>query len=98
MPKLNVLANERYFDRPEVLKAYREQLTIETPEFISLGDVPNAGRLRARSQAGITEDVRISMFSSFTNLQRPPRANPKPQTPLMRNGIESTRLLRRDNE
>lgn len=98
VPKLNVLANERYFDRPEVLKAYREQLTIETPDFVSLGDVPNAGRLRARSQAGITEDVRISLFSSFINLQRPPRAHPKPQTPLMRNGIENTRLLRRDNE
>ena len=68
LPKLNVLANERYFDRPEVLKAYREQLAIETPEFVSLGDVPNAGRLRARSQAGITEDVRISTFSSFINL------------------------------
>ncbi|KAG6910495.1 hypothetical protein DXG01_009914 [Tephrocybe rancida] len=53
--QVNVHANERYFERPEVLKAYREQLVIETPEFKSLGDTP-VGRLRARSQAGITED------------------------------------------
>ncbi|KAF8078937.1 hypothetical protein FPV67DRAFT_1466918 [Lyophyllum atratum] len=52
---INIHANDRYFERPEVLKAYREQSTIQTPEFVSLGDTP-AGRLRARSQAGITED------------------------------------------
>lgn len=55
--KLNVLAFERYFDRPEVLKSYREQKIIETPDFVSLGDVlPNAGRSRARSQGGNVED------------------------------------------
>ncbi|KAF5385393.1 hypothetical protein D9615_001248 [Tricholomella constricta] len=53
--EINIHANDRYFERPEVLKAYREQLIIQTPEFLSLGDTP-AGRLRARSQAGITED------------------------------------------
>ncbi|KAG6814150.1 hypothetical protein H0H92_002145 [Tricholoma furcatifolium] len=53
--RVNVYANERYFERPEVLKAYREQSIIETPEFQNLGDT-TVGRLRARSQAGITED------------------------------------------
>jgi len=53
--ELNIHANDRYFERPEVLKAYREQLIIQTPEFVSLGDTP-AGRLRARSQVGLTED------------------------------------------
>ncbi|KAG6865760.1 hypothetical protein C0991_011957 [Blastosporella zonata] len=55
--QVNVYANERYFERPEVLKAYREQLVIETPEFKSLGDTPvTVGRLRARSSAGINGD------------------------------------------
>ncbi|KAG5647740.1 hypothetical protein DXG03_008463 [Asterophora parasitica] len=49
--EINIHANDRYFERPDVLKAYREQLIIQTPEFMSLGDTP-AGRLRARSQTG----------------------------------------------
>ncbi|KAG6817932.1 hypothetical protein H0H87_012400 [Tephrocybe sp. NHM501043] len=53
--QVNVYANERYFERPEVLEAYRKQKVIETPEFKSLGDAP-VGRLRARSSAGMTED------------------------------------------
>ncbi|KAG5342041.1 hypothetical protein E4T56_gene2245 [Termitomyces sp. T112] len=52
---VNIHAHERYFERPDVLKAYREQLTIETPEFKSMGDT-QAGRLRARSQVGTTEE------------------------------------------
>ncbi|KAG5637655.1 hypothetical protein H0H81_003732 [Sphagnurus paluster] len=53
--EVNIHANDRYFERPDVLKAYREQSIIQTPEYVSLGDTP-VGRLRARSQAGITED------------------------------------------
>ncbi|KAG6837650.1 hypothetical protein H0H93_004926 [Arthromyces matolae] len=53
--RVNIHAQERYFERPEVLKAYREQLTIETPEFHSIGDAPS-GRLRARSQAGNADE------------------------------------------
>ncbi|RDB28499.1 hypothetical protein Hypma_015843 [Hypsizygus marmoreus] len=53
--QINIHANERYFDRPEVLKAYREQVIIQTPEFVNLGSAP-AGRLRARSGTIVTED------------------------------------------
>lgn len=54
--QLNTSAYERYFDKPEVLKAYREQQVIQTPEFHLL-PVHEAvgGRFRPR----ITEDVRI---------------------------------------
>ena len=45
----NLFANERYFERPEVIKAYREQLDIQTPEYRVLGDEAKVGgRLRAR--------------------------------------------------
>ncbi|KAF8625220.1 hypothetical protein AX15_005521 [Amanita polypyramis BW_CC] len=40
---LNAQANERYFDRPEVLKAFREQLIIETPQFVHVADLPSVG-------------------------------------------------------
>ncbi|KAJ7610810.1 hypothetical protein FB45DRAFT_691757, partial [Roridomyces roridus] len=47
---LNVHAHERYFDRPEVLKAYREQIIIETPQYERIGDVaPGGSRLRQRN-------------------------------------------------
>ncbi|TFK41859.1 hypothetical protein BDQ12DRAFT_343853 [Crucibulum laeve] len=48
---INTFANERYFDRPEVLKAYREQLTIQTPEFTCLSEAKVGGRLRHRAGA-----------------------------------------------
>ncbi|KAM6498658.1 hypothetical protein JOM56_006606 [Amanita muscaria] len=40
---LNPQANERYFDRPEVLKSFREQLLIETPEYVHVADLPSVG-------------------------------------------------------
>ncbi|KAH8110627.1 hypothetical protein DFH11DRAFT_1619300 [Phellopilus nigrolimitatus] len=47
---LNPYANERYFDRPEVIKAYKDQQNIQTPEFTQLTDEEMVGgRLRARS-------------------------------------------------
>ncbi|KAJ7269408.1 hypothetical protein B0H12DRAFT_1095652 [Mycena haematopus] len=47
---LNQRAYESYFDRPEVLKAYREQTIIETPEFTNIADVSSVGsRLRVRT-------------------------------------------------
>ena len=47
----NLFANERYFDRPEVIKAYREQQDIQTPEYTVLGDDAKVGgRLRARGE------------------------------------------------
>jgi hypothetical protein len=57
--QLNTLANQRYFDRPEVLRAYREQLEIETPEFVLLSvESSVGGRFRPRG----VEDVRASFF------------------------------------
>ena len=47
----NTQANERYFDRPEVLKSFREQLLIETPEYVHVADLPSVvvgGRFRPR--------------------------------------------------
>lgn len=52
---LNLFANYRYFDRPEVLKAYREQQLIETPEFVNIADNPSvASRFRPR---GSEDDI-----------------------------------------
>lgn len=51
---VNVHANDRYFDRPEVLKSYREQEVIQTPDFVNTTEVPTVGgRFRARN----VEDV-----------------------------------------
>ncbi|KAH7886069.1 hypothetical protein F5I97DRAFT_1199634 [Phlebopus sp. FC_14] len=48
--ELNNIANQRYFDRPEVIKAYREQQNIQTPEFTLLSeDASVGGRFRPRS-------------------------------------------------
>lgn len=53
----NLFANERYFERPEVIKAFREQQDIEIPEYTVLGDEARVGgRLRARG-----EEVRLSV-------------------------------------
>ncbi|KAJ7040296.1 hypothetical protein C8F04DRAFT_251954 [Mycena alexandri] len=47
---LNLLAHQSYFERPEVLKAYREQTIIETPEYTNVSDTPSVGgRLRVRT-------------------------------------------------
>ncbi|KAF8215865.1 hypothetical protein K438DRAFT_613661 [Mycena galopus ATCC 62051] len=58
---LNHRAHESYFDRPEVLKAYREQTTIETPEFTNLSETPSASvggpRLRVRTTEDNTADL-----------------------------------------
>ena len=53
--QLNTLAYGRYFDRPEVRKAYMEQQLIQTPEFTELPqDAHVGGRFRPRH----SEDVR----------------------------------------
>lgn len=50
-PSQNIFASERYFERPEVIKAYREQQEIQTPEYTVLGDEAKVGgRLRARGE------------------------------------------------
>ena len=51
---INTVANDRYFDRPEVLKAFREQEIIQTPEFWPVPDSSSVGgRFRPRG----AEDV-----------------------------------------
>ncbi|KLO07095.1 hypothetical protein SCHPADRAFT_1001905 [Schizopora paradoxa] len=48
---LNSLANERYFERPEVIKALEEQQEIQTPEYTALTDDARVGgRLRVRGE------------------------------------------------
>jgi hypothetical protein len=47
--EFNLKANSRYFDRPEVMKAYKEQSEIQTPEFELLSeDAIVGGRFRPR--------------------------------------------------
>jgi hypothetical protein len=53
--QLNTWALERYFDKPEVIRAYREQQLIQTPEFTLLSEHEAVGgRFRPRS----LDDVR----------------------------------------
>ena len=60
---LNNLANERYFERPEVIKAYKIQQDIQVPEFWQLEENVVGGRLRARTG----ETVCICCFYSHAN-------------------------------
>ena len=54
--EINAHAYGRYFERPEVQKAYREQQHIQTPEFTQLDeDASVGGRFRPR----VAEDVRV---------------------------------------
>ncbi|KAI0059495.1 hypothetical protein BV25DRAFT_1908738 [Artomyces pyxidatus] len=47
--ELNTSAYDRYFDKPEVLKAYREQQIIQTPEYSRLAEHATVGgRFRPR--------------------------------------------------
>ena len=56
-PLLNERANERYFERPQLLKACREQGIIETPHFELINDADTVGgRFRPRG----SEEVSIS--------------------------------------
>lgn len=49
--KVNIVANERYFDRPDVLRAFREQTVIQTPEYEAISDTVSGvgGRFRPRN-------------------------------------------------
>lgn len=61
--QLNLSARERYFDRPEVIKAYKQQLTIQTPEYTQLSeDASVGGRFRPRG----AEDVRPYSLSTVS--------------------------------
>ena len=59
---INTSAYERYFDKPEVIRAYREQQLIQTPEFTLLSEHEAVGgRFRPRS----LDDVRASPISHY---------------------------------
>lgn len=58
---INTKANSRYFERPEVLKAYKEQEEIQTPEFESLSeDASVGGRFRPRELEDVCNDLSLS--------------------------------------
>ncbi|KAG1754928.1 uncharacterized protein EDB91DRAFT_1042737 [Suillus paluster] len=58
---LNSHANQRYFDRPDVIQAYREQQIIQTPEFTSLSaDASVGARFRPRISAELPESADTS--------------------------------------
>ena len=60
--QLNTWAYERYFDKPEVIRAYREQQLIQTPEFTLLSEHEAVGgRFRPRS----LDDVRAHRAPYF---------------------------------
>ena len=74
--EINTHAYGRYFDLPEVQKAYREQQLIQTPEFTQLDDDASVGgRFRPR----VAEDVRASSSHGcpILILCEPPRAPPR---------------------
>jgi hypothetical protein len=57
--ELNTSAYDRYFDKPEVICAYREQQLIQTPEYTLLSEHEAVGgRFRPRGQ----DDVRPLKF------------------------------------
>ena len=60
--ELNMSTYERYFDKPEVIHAYREQQHIQTPEYTLLSEYEAVeGQFRPRGQ----DDVRVLNFFFF---------------------------------
>ncbi|KAI0253271.1 hypothetical protein BJV78DRAFT_224666 [Lactifluus subvellereus] len=76
--QLNTSAYERYFDKPEVIRAYREQQVIQTPEFTLLSEHEAVGgrfRPRGLDDEGIdTSDAayekRHRKYEAFEKRQR----------------------------
>ncbi|TFY83340.1 hypothetical protein EWM64_g661 [Hericium alpestre] len=77
--QLNTSAYDRYFDKPEVLKAYKEQLVIQTPEFTTLPEHATVGgRFRPRGhveeESADTSDAayekRHRKYETFEKRQR----------------------------
>ncbi|KAJ7492314.1 hypothetical protein FB451DRAFT_527544 [Mycena latifolia] len=74
---LNLRAHESYFERPDVLKAYREQTIIETPEYSNVADVPSVGgrlRVRTNDENNLDSDAvyekRHKKYETFEKRQR----------------------------
>ncbi|TFY71330.1 hypothetical protein EVG20_g1687 [Dentipellis fragilis] len=76
--QLNTSAYDRYFERPDVLKAYREQLVIQTPEFTTLPEhAAVGGRFRPRvpdeesvDTLDATYEKRHRKYETFEKRQR----------------------------
>ncbi|KAL0951600.1 hypothetical protein HGRIS_008278 [Hohenbuehelia grisea] len=66
---LNLRARERYFDRPEVIKAYKEQAIIQTPEFTSLSDDAVVGG-RFRPRGGVEEAAADTSDATYEKRHR----------------------------
>ncbi|KAK7063951.1 PEHE domain-containing protein [Favolaschia claudopus] len=74
----NLRATESYFDRPEVLKSYREQINIETPEYSNVkeegGVVGSRLRSRPKDDDDPTDDAiyekRHKKYEKFEKGQR----------------------------
>ncbi|THV07486.1 hypothetical protein K435DRAFT_959573 [Dendrothele bispora CBS 962.96] len=55
---INKHSEDRYFDRPEVIKAFRQQTNIETPEFVDINETREVlSRFRARDTDEATMDT-----------------------------------------
>ncbi|KAF9486460.1 hypothetical protein BDN70DRAFT_870005 [Pholiota conissans] len=75
---INIVANDRYFDRPEVLKASRAQESIQTPEFWPISESSSVGgRFRPRGAEDEREETsdaayekRHKKFETFEKRQR----------------------------
>ncbi|CCL98129.1 uncharacterized protein FIBRA_00123 [Fibroporia radiculosa] len=76
--EINSQAYSRYFERPEVQKAYREQQLIQTPEFTQLDEDANVGgRFRPRGAEDESADMsdaayekRHRKYETFEKRQR----------------------------
>jgi hypothetical protein len=100
--QLNTWAYERYFDKPEVIRAYREQQLIQTPEYTLLSEHEAVGgRFRPRSLDDVRAYRAAQFFFKFfqyklTTGNHYRKASTRPMG-LMKSGIASTRHSRRGN-
>jgi hypothetical protein len=99
--EVNTHAHLRYFDRPEVLEAYRKQLHIQTPDFVLLSESAGVGgRFRPRG----LEDVRywpsyaILFLCSLVEIWSHSKRSLIPRTRSTKNAIASSRSSRSVND
>ena len=86
--------NERYFDKPEVIRSYREQQEIQTPEYTQLqDDALVGGRLRARGEVVSATVILLGTLPDMVD--RMPR---NCRMRLTRRDIVSTKRLRDDSD
>ncbi len=101
-PMVNTHANERYFERPEVMESYRLQQSIETPDFTELSQTHVGGRFRPRGSDDVrgyyflqlrlnTDTLNDYMLFPFYVSISYHRPHTILQTPITKSGIASTR-------